>query len=84
MRRTVCVLLGLVVLGGCAGGSRLPRLFGPGTASAQRMRAQQFDPYPQRDIAPLVDGGRPREYLQPPPEATRIPVGAKQRRPAAW
>jgi hypothetical protein len=84
MYRTGWFVVVLVVLTGCAGGARLPRIFGPGTASAQRMRAQQFDPYPQRDIAPLVDGGRPREYLQPPPEATRIPVGAKQRQRAGW
>lgn len=42
----------------------------PGTADMQRDRAlAQHDPYPDPELAPVVDGGRPLGYQTPPSEA---------------
>ena len=48
-----------------------PQLFEPGSGLLQQVRAQRFDPYPDVNIGPRVDGGRPDEYTQPSPEAVR-------------
>ncbi len=45
--------------------------FGKGTVDRQSARAVYHDPYPLNDLGPEVVGGRPREYQQPLPEATR-------------
>jgi hypothetical protein len=62
-------------LAGCANprpfGLEMPRLFGPGPLDYQRHSAVLHDPYPDPDVAPQVDGGRPREYQRPPPEPVR-------------
>lgn len=55
---------------GCRGTDTAP-ILAPGTTKVQRERAQVFDPYPQTAVGPDVDGGRPREYMQPPAEPTR-------------
>lgn len=49
----------------------LPGCQSPGPVSAQRARAQQFDPYPETKVAPEIAGGRPREYQDPPAETAR-------------
>jgi hypothetical protein len=54
---------------GCAGYH--PRLHSPGTIEQQRLRATIHDPYSDPDLAPKVDGGRPREYQNPLPEPVR-------------
>jgi hypothetical protein len=38
---------------------------------AEQRQAVQFDPYPDDDIGPKVDGGRPPGYGQQLPEAVR-------------
>lgn len=48
-----------------------PRLWQPGTIEQQRLRATIHDPYPDPDLGPNYDGGRPREYLDPLPEPVR-------------
>jgi hypothetical protein len=49
-----------------------PRLFEPaGSEAYQQTRAQRFDPYPDTNIGPRVDGGRPEGYTTPPPEPAR-------------
>jgi hypothetical protein len=66
----VAVALSLVALSGCADISR-PDWLTPGTARQQRTRAQRFDPYPDPNVVHDDGSARPRDYLQPPPEADR-------------
>jgi hypothetical protein len=47
------------------------KIANPGTIQQQRLRATIHDPYPDPDLGPDVDGGRPREYLEPLPEPVR-------------
>jgi hypothetical protein len=62
------VALGLTLIG-C--GWHQGRLWRPGTIEQQRLRATIHDPYPDPDFGPAIDGGRPREYQRPLPEAVR-------------
>jgi hypothetical protein len=55
---------------GCKGTAG-PSWFHPGSAGVQQSRALRFDPYPENDIGPNVDGARPRGYEKPPPEPSR-------------
>ncbi len=61
---------------GCATLGRPDWLY-PGPTELQRRRAVKFDPYLQDDIGPyqfrlpLMDGSRPRDYLEPVPEVKR-------------
>ncbi len=55
---------------GCRGTAQ-PQFFGPGSAPYQQQRAQRFDPYPETNIGPSVDGGRPDSYSAPAPEPAR-------------
>lgn len=69
-------LLILILLPACQGVPLSERRWGGGTVGQgsidrQKARAVTFDPYPLNDIGPEVVGGRPREYAQPLPEATR-------------
>jgi len=46
-----------------------------GNADMQRYEqnmAQRFDPYPSVGMGPEVVGGRPREYLDPPPPVLQV------------
>jgi hypothetical protein len=76
MSKRWAIVLGLVFAAsaGCQG-TQFPTLFGwQGTSRWQRYRAQQFDPYSEVDISNnsnKVDGIRPRDFVDPPPEATR-------------
>lgn len=54
-----------------AAGCQHPRMFAPGTIQQQRLRATIHDPFPDPDLGPEIDGGRPREYLAPLPEPVR-------------
>jgi hypothetical protein len=47
------------------------QLNAPGTIQQQRLRATIHDPYPDPDLGPEIDGGRPREYRDPLPEPVR-------------
>ncbi|MBL9084014.1 MAG: hypothetical protein JNK76_19510 [Planctomycetales bacterium] len=59
-----------VVSAGCRGTAQ-PQIFGPGSAKYQQTQAQRFDPYPENDIGPRVEGARPDGYTTPPGEAYR-------------
>ncbi len=57
-----------------------------GNADTQRYEqnmAQRFDPYPSVGMGPEVVGGRPQEYLNPPPPVLqvqpRLPPGTVHR-----
>ena len=54
---------------GCAG--RHVNWHAPGTIEQQRLRATIHDPYAAPDIAPEIDGGRPRDYIEPLPQPVR-------------
>ncbi|MFN9916159.1 MAG: hypothetical protein ACK53L_26450 [Pirellulaceae bacterium] len=45
--------------------------YGQGSIDRQKARAVTFDPYPLNDIGPPIVGGRPREFANPLPEASR-------------
>ncbi len=70
-RPAICFATAALLFGLPACGLSLPRLRSPGTIEQQRFRATLFDPYPNVDIAPHVEGGRPREFQRPLPEAER-------------
>ena len=49
-----------------------PRFLEPaGSEQYQQTRAQRFAPYPDTNIGPKVDGGRPEGFDAPPPEPAR-------------
>jgi hypothetical protein len=49
----------------CSSAVRKPQLEHPGRVELQRANAEVFDPYPENDLAPAIDGGRPREVGPP-------------------
>jgi hypothetical protein len=71
MLRVQSLLCGgaLALIAGCA--EHHAKIVRPGTIQQQRLRATIHDPYPDPDLGPNVDGGRPREYMQPLPEPVR-------------
>lgn len=73
MRKTGLLLGSMVLAVGVAGCSSLarPSWSHPGAAPAQQSRAEQFDPYPENEIGPPIEGARPRGFQQPPSETTR-------------
>lgn len=80
----------LLSLAGCNPSVAPPNLFNPGTMISQKQRAIQYDPYPDQDMGPRVEGGRPLDYDQQIPEVERSrfflpsggPVGV--RNPNNW
>lgn len=66
----------LMLSAGCQS-SRYAEPFGFGTMDRQKARAADFDPYPLNDIGPPVMGGRPRGFMEPTPEPSRIEQQAK-------
>lgn len=68
-------LLLVALVSAAAGCINIPYLHPPqlesGPAALQQQRAQQFDPFPDTDIGPSVDGGRPEGYTSPMPETAR-------------
>ena len=52
-----------VVLTGC--NVSRPRLRAPGTIQQQRANARMFDPVPDQDAGPEVEGGRPKDFQEP-------------------
>ncbi len=67
-------LLGMVgIFGGVQGCASLaqPNWRHPGTAQSQQLRAHQFDPYPEDDLGPSVEGSRPSEFQNPPSDLQR-------------
>jgi len=82
----VTILLTLFATSASAGDIQLPRLVNPPPPRQQVAEAQIWDPYPMRDVGPYADGTRPRDFLYPPPEATRgrYPAPGTFPRPAPW
>jgi hypothetical protein len=76
MRRSAKLMLLIALTCGASGCLQdplmgKPQLFEPGSEQIQQVRAQRFDPYPDVNVGPRVDGGRPDGYTQPPPESVR-------------
>ncbi len=73
-RRTIAVvsacLLQVGFLAGCQNLAR-PNIGYPGAASYQQARAEVFDPYPENEPGPAIEGGRPLDYEKPIPEVDR-------------
>jgi len=91
MRKTngfVSLLLLCSALTGCSPTIARPAWFNPGPEGFQRQQAVQFDPYPDQDAGPRVDGGRPLDYDRqiPPVERSRFyqPNNSAQRSPTNW
>ena len=79
MRRTAgTIAAGLltVCLAGCSDIAG-PQWFSPGPAAVQRTRAQRFDPYPDPNVVHDDGSARPRDYLEPPPEADNAARSAR-------
>ena len=72
MLTALTIVTAMIVSTGCRSTGK-PQFFGPGPGSApyQQHQAQQFDPYPEPNIGPNVDGGRPQGYANPAPEPMR-------------
>ena len=58
------LLFVVATLAGCRS-TATPCFAHPGGAEQQRKEAVRYDPYPDPNIGPNVDGARPREYQQP-------------------
>lgn len=73
-RLPACVLLLVCTAGGCALLGK-PAWLDPGPARNQQRRAVRFDPFLQTDVRhdqlSIMDGSRPRDYVEPTPEVTR-------------
>ncbi len=66
----MAVIGAVLIAGGCRGTS-MPNFWHPGPAGYQRQQATRFDPYPQPNIAPTIEEGRPPGYQTPIPETNR-------------
>lgn len=63
-------LLLIAIVGGCKGVEG-PCWLHPGSAQCQQKKALRYDPYPENETGPPMEGVRPRDYQKPPPEASR-------------
>lgn len=79
----LAALLGLGGFQGCAGLAG-PNWRHPGTAQTQQLRALRFDPYPEDDLGPSVEGARPLEFQNPPPDIQRSRPHELRRRWFPW
>lgn len=64
------LLLPISAAAGC-GGTAYPQLLNPPPVAVQQQRAEVFDPFPEVESGPGMDGARPRAYDRPAPEPTR-------------
>ena len=73
MHKTLRIILPAILMAGVAGcqGVAGPNWSGPGTVAVQQKRAQRFDPYPEDEAGPPIEGGRPRGFQTPPAEVKR-------------
>ncbi len=73
MKRLLAIAISLATAGavGCSGFSTPHLTSPPPSAEYQQKRAQRFDPYPETETAPAIDGGRPRDFDRALPETTR-------------
>ena len=66
------LLLPLTVYAGCHSPDfGRPNWRHPGRIEDQQSRAAVFDPFPDNDGGPEVEGGRPPTYTTPPPDWQR-------------
>jgi len=78
-RLAATAFLMIAVVGGAGGCASLgrPQWLEPGPTRNQQRKAVRFDPYLQNDIGPyafrmpLMDGSRPRDFIEPVPEVRR-------------
>jgi len=56
-----------------------PNWGSPGSAGVQMERAERFDPYPENEAGPAIEGARPLDFQVPPAEVKR-----SRRSPAEW
>ena len=72
MRRLLqaCLAASLMALLGCPSVAT-PRVVETRPSEVQRADAQRFDPFPEDDTGPEIEGGRPREYETPIAEPSR-------------
>ena len=73
MCKTLRIILPAILLAGVAGcqGVAGPTWGSPGTAALQQNRAERFDPYPENEAGPAIEGGRPHGFQTPPAEVRR-------------
>lgn len=79
----ILIMGGILSLLGCAS-LAMPNWRHPGTAETQQRRAHQFDPYPEVNLGPTVEGARPLEFLHPPWEIQRCRPHELRRRWFGW
>jgi hypothetical protein len=76
LHRLLVIVAAFTSAGGCASLGR-PQWLDPGPVRNQQRKAVRFDPYLQNDIGPysfrmpLMDGSRPRDFIEPVPEVRR-------------
>jgi hypothetical protein len=68
--RALCGMAAVACLwiGGCGAPGYWYR---PGPAAYLQAQAERFDPYPENEPGPRVEGSRPRDYQKPIPEVDR-------------
>lgn len=73
MHKTLRIILPAILLAGVAGCQSMtgPNWGSPGTAAMQLDRAERFDPYPEDEAGPPIEGSRPRGFQTPPAEVKR-------------
>jgi hypothetical protein len=76
-RTQLLITAALLMVSGCGYGR--PLLQPPGPMYRQQQNASLHDPYPDNDLGPTVDGGRPRDFQKPLAEPVR-----NRRVPDSW
>ena len=83
MKRIVLLTVILLALATAEAYALPPFLGNAGMERSEQNLAVRFDPYPSVGMGPDVVGGRPREYLNPPPPVLqvqpRLPPGTVHR-----
>ncbi len=83
MKRIVLLIVILLAVASVEAYALPPFLGNAGMERYQQNMAQRFDPYPSVGMAPDVVGGRPLEYMNPPPPVLqvqpRLPPGTVHR-----
>jgi hypothetical protein len=83
MKRIILLIVILLALATAPAYALPPLLGNAGMERNEQNMAQRFDPYPSVGMAPAIVGGRPLEYMNPPPPVLqvqpRLPPGAAHR-----
>lgn len=83
MKRIVLLTVVLLAQARIEANALPPFLGDADTLRYKQNMAVRFDPYPSVGMGPEVVGGRPREYMNPPPpvlqDQPRLPPGTVQR-----